>query len=155
MNLHNISFIDINGNPFEGASLKGKKVLFVNTASECGYTPQFAQLEELHQSFKNQNFTVIGIPSNDFGAQDPGDNKEIATYCQKNYGVTFSMMEKVKVLGGNQHAFFKWIADETGSDVKWNFEKFLIDEKGNFIERLKSDVSPIDEKVINWIAGTE
>lgn len=152
MNLHNITFVDINGVTVDGASFKGKKVLFVNTASECGFTPQFEQLEELYQAFKDESFVVVGIPSNDFGAQDPGDNSEIASFCQKNYGVTFPMMKKVNVIGDNQHEFFKWISKETGSEVKWNFEKFLIDENGDFVKSLNSDITPLDFGVIDWIS---
>lgn len=152
MSLQNYNFKDITGNVVEGTSFKGKKVLIVNTASECGYTPQFGQLEELYQTFKEKDFVILGFPSNDFGKQDPGTNEEIATFCQKNYGVTFPMMEKVNVLGADKHPLFSWLEDEVGHQVKWNFEKFLIDENGDFVKQLSSDVLPIDAVVIDWLS---
>jgi len=152
MNLQKFSFNDIAGNVVEGTSFQGKKVLIVNTASECGFTPQFEQLEELYQVFQDKGFVVLGFPSNDFGKQDPGTNEEIATFCQKNYGVTFPMMEKVNILGENKHPLFAWLEEEVGQEVKWNFEKFLIDEQGEFVKRLSSDVLPIDQVVIDWLS---
>lgn len=152
MNLHNISFKDISGNSIEGSSYLGKKVIIVNTASACGYTPQFEQLEELYQLYNAQGFVVIGFPSNDFGAQDPGSNSEIAAFCQKNYGVSFPMMEKVNVLGSSKHPIFQWLEKEAGAEVKWNFEKFLIDENGDFVKRLGSPVLPTDGIVIDWLS---
>lgn len=153
MNLFDFSLNSIDGNPFNLSELKGKKVMIVNTASECGYTPQFAQMEELHQHFKDANFEIIGIPSNDFGAQDPGTNAEIGAFCQKNYGVTFPMMEKIVVKGNFQHPLFSWLTAKTGEEVKWNFQKFLIDEEGDFVKSLGSDISPVDESILSWVEG--
>ena len=153
MNLFDFTFNSIDGASFDVEQLAGKKVLIVNTASECGYTPQFAQLEELHQHFKDSNFVVIGFPSNDFGAQDPGSNLEIASFCQKNYGVSFPMMEKVVVKGNFQHPLFAWLTTELGEEVKWNFQKFLIDEEGGFVKSLGSDVLPTDELILDWVEG--
>jgi glutathione peroxidase len=153
MNLHNFKTTDINGNEFDFSQLAGKKVLIVNTASECGYTPHFAQLEELHKEFGGETFEVIGFPSNDFGAQDPGTDAEIATFCQVNYGVTFPMMSKVTILGEKAHPIYKWLQAESGTAVKWNFQKFLIDEKGDFVKVIAHNVSPIDEEIVTWVKG--
>lgn len=152
MSLQMFNFKDISGNVVEGASFLGKKVLIVNTASECGFTPQFEQLEELFQVFQDKGFVVLGFPSNDFGKQDPGTNAEIASFCQKNYGVSFPMMEKVSILGDDKHPLFSWLEEEVGHEVKWNFEKFMIDEKGEFVKRLPSDVLPIDSIVTDWLS---
>jgi glutathione peroxidase len=153
MNLHNFKATDIKGNEFDFSELAGKKILLVNTASECGYTPHFAQLEELHQEFGGSHFEVIGFPSNDFGAQDPGSDSEIETFCQVNYGVTFPMMSKVGVLGDNAHPIYKWLQSQSDTIVKWNFQKFLIDENGNFVKEIAHSVSPIDEEIVTWILG--
>ncbi len=153
MNLHNFKTTDINGNDFDFSQLAGKKVLIVNTASECGYTPQFAQLEELHKEFGGDTFEVIGFPSNDFGAQDPGTDAEIASFCQVNYGVTFPMMSKVTILGESAHPIYKWLQAESGTAVKWNFQKFLIDESGHFVKEIAHSVSPIDEEIVTWVKG--
>jgi glutathione peroxidase len=153
MNLHNFKTTNIKGKEFDFSQLAGKKVLIVNTASECGYTPHFAQLEELNKEFGGDHFEVIGFPSNDFGAQDPGTDSEIESFCQVNYSVTFPMMSKVAVLGENAHPIYKWLQNESGSPVKWNFQKFLIDEDGNFVKAIAHNVSPIDEEIVTWIAG--
>src|SRR5690606_10158877 len=138
MNLYDFSFETITGQPFDVESLKGKKVLIVNTASECGLTPQFDQLEDLYDEYKSDKFEILGFPSNDFGEQDPGSNDEIAAFCRKNYGVTFPMMSKIVVKGEGQHPLFQWLTSKTGEDVKWNFHKFLVDETGAFVR----DVHP-------------
>lgn len=151
MNLHDFKVTDIKGNAFDLAQLAGKKVLVINTASECGYTPQFAQLEELHQSFGGDTFQIIGFPSNDFGAQDPGSDAEIASFCQVNYGVTFPMMSKIKVVGEDAHPLYKWLQAELNTEVKWNFHKFLIDEKGNIVKEISHRTPPIDEEIVTWI----
>lgn len=151
MNLYDFSFDTITGSPFDTDLLKGKKVLIVNTASECGLTPQFDQLEDLYDEFKGGAFEILGFPSNDFGEQDPGSNEEIATFCRKNYGVTFPMMAKIVVKGEGQHPLFQWLTSKTGEDVKWNFHKFLIDENGNFVRDVNPQTLPIDESILNWI----
>lgn len=151
MNVYDFSFDTISGSPFDVNTLKGKKVLIVNTASECGLTPQFDQLEDLYDEFKGANFEILGFPSNDFGEQDPGSNEEIATFCRKNYGVTFPMMAKIVVKGESQHPLFQWLTSQTGEDVKWNFHKFLIDENGNFVRDVNPQTLPIDESILNWI----
>lgn len=156
MSFHDLSATDINGNNWSFADLKGKKVLVVNTASECGYTRQYAQLQELHEQFKDKGLVVIGFPCNDFGGQEPGTEKDIAAFCQKNYGVTFPMMAKVRIKGGDPHPVFQWLTskEQNGvmdAQVKWNFHKFLIDEEGRLVNALPSGVGPLDEKIVSWV----
>jgi glutathione peroxidase len=154
--LHDYTVKDINGADFNLSSLKGKKVLVVNTASECGYTPQYKELEELYNLYKNQNFVIIGFPSNDFGEQEKGSNKEISAFCKKNYGVTFPMMSKVTVKGNNKEKVYQFLTEEKlngmrNFDIKWNFQKFLIDENGKIVRVLESKVSPLDPQITTWI----
>lgn len=122
---------------------KGKAVLVVNVASKCGFTGQYSGLETLYNDYKDKGFTILGFPSNDFGAQEPGSNDEIATFCQRNYGVSFPMMAKIPVKGDNKHPVYSFLTsgDKPG-EVGWNFEKFLIDADGKVVERYKSRVSP-------------
>lgn len=147
---------DISGNDFDLASLKGKKVMIVNTASECGLTPQYEQLQELYTEFKDNNFIIIGFPANNFGAQEPGSNEQIATFCTKNYGVTFPMMEKISVKGDDTHPLYQFLThkDKNGledNEVKWNFQKYLINEDGTLAKVIGPETLPIDETVIKWI----
>ena len=151
MNLYDFKVKDISGKDFDFSSLKGKKVILVNTASACGFTPQFGELEELYKNKELNNFEIIGFPSNDFGAQDPGSDDEIATFCQKNYGVTFPMMSKVIVLGEQASPVYKWMQSDLGVEVKWNFYKFLVDENGNLVKDLSSRVGPLSDEVLNWL----
>ena len=155
-NLHSFKVNDIDWKLFDMASLKGKKVMVVNTASECGFTHQYKNLQELYLKFKDSNFIIIGFPCNQFGGQEPGSEKEIKSFCSKNYGVTFPMMSKVDVNGKNQAAIFKWLTTKelngvSGGNVAWNFNKFLIDENGNFVEHLASTTDPMSDKVTKWI----
>jgi glutathione peroxidase len=150
----------IDGKDFSLASLKGKKVLVVNTASKCGYTPQYKQLEELYTKFGGPKFTIIGFPANNFGAQEPGSNAEISSFCTKNYGVTFQMMEKISVTGADMDPLYKWLTSkaENGkldAPVKWNFQKFMIDENGNVVDVALSNELPDCDKIVNWIKGTK
>lgn len=149
--LFDFSWNSIDGKLFDIDSLKGKKIMLVNTASECGLTPQFALLEELYQTFKEQDFIILGFPSNDFAGQDPGTNDQIATFCQKNYGVTFPMMEKIVVKGTNQHPIYKWITEVIGEEIKWNFQKVLIDKNGEFVKSIAPQTEPVDSEIIDWI----
>lgn len=147
---------DISGKEFDLASLEGKKVMIVNTASECGLTPQYAQLEELYETFKDKNFVIIGFPANNFGAQEPGSNEQIATFCQRNYGVSFPMMEKISVTGDDTHPLYLFLTkkDKNGlqdNEVKWNFQKYLINEKGNLVKVIQPQTLPIDDEIVNWI----
>lgn len=155
-NTKNMSIYDFQVPSLEGGTInfsdfEGKKILIVNTASECGYTPQYAQLEELYSSMSDK-VVVIGFPANNFGGQEPGTNQQIAAFCEKNYGVTFPMAAKVSVKGNDQHELFKWLTQEDNpdftGDINWNFEKFLIDEQGNLIHRFRSGASPMDEAIL-------
>ncbi len=146
----------IDGSVFDFSSLKGKKVLIVNTASECGNTPQYNDLEELYKKYGGDKFTIIGFPSNDFGAQEPGSNSEIKAFCTKNYGVTFPMMEKISVKGEQIDPLYKWLTTkaENGTQdapVKWNFQKFMIDENGFWNGVVPADESPMCEQILDWI----
>jgi glutathione peroxidase len=143
------------GDDFDFNTLKGKKLLIVNTASECGYTPQYKQLQELYAELGGEGFLVIGFPANNFGQQEPGSNEEIATFCEKNYGVSFPMMEKISVKGEDMHPIYKWLTTKEmngvqDAPVKWNFQKYLLDEEGHLIEVLGSGTSPLDEKVVSF-----
>jgi glutathione peroxidase len=155
---HQFKVTDLNGEEMEFSQLKGKKVMIVNTASKCGYTPQYKKLEELYQTYKDQNFVILGFPCNDFGGQEPGSDREIANFCEKNYGVTFKMMSKISVKGKDMHPVYQWLTKKklngvADAEVSWNFTKFLIDENGNWVKTLGSRVSPDSEEIINWITG--
>ena len=139
----------IDGRPFPLAETRGKVLLVVNTASECGFTPQFAGLEQLWQRYRDQGLMVLGFPSNEFGGQDPGSDPEIATFCQVNYGVDFPMMSKVKVNGDAAHPFWKWLTAEAPGllgtkAIKWNFTKFLVGRDGRTVRRYAPTTRPED-----------
>ncbi|CAI4065024.1 hypothetical protein SKDZ_09G1990 [Saccharomyces kudriavzevii ZP591] len=139
--------IDKKGQPFPFDQLKGKVVLIVNVASKCGFTPQYKELEALYKSYKDQGFTIIGFPCNQFGHQEPGSDEEIAQFCQLNYGVTFPIMKKTDVNGGNEDPVYKFLKSQKSGmlglrGIKWNFEKFLIDKKGKVHERYSSLTKP-------------
>ena len=126
---------------------RNKKILLVNLASQCGYTPQYAELEQLHQ--QNKNIIILGFPSNNFGAQEPGSDEEIAAFCKVNYGVTFQLFKKDDVTGKNKQPVYQWLSDETkngwnNEEPKWNFYKYLVDENGNLLNVFSSSVSPLD-----------
>ncbi len=147
---------DIEGNDFDLSSLKGKKVLVVNTASKCGNTPQYEQLQGLYEKYGDKNFVVIGFPANNFGKQEPGSNAEIEEFCSKNYGVTFPMMSKISVKGEDMNPLYKWLTSKSengflDSEVSWNFQKYLIDEKGNLVKMIPPKVKPDDEQIVSWI----
>lgn len=153
--LHDFKAKTLDGKYFNFADLKGKKVLIVNTASECGYTPQYKDLEALFQKYSSKNFVIIGFPCNDFGGQEPGTSADIKSFCSKNFGVTFPMMEKISI---STSPIYKWLTskEENGvldAKVTWNFNKFLIDEKGNVVKYLSSKVKPMDVEITNWIEG--
>jgi glutathione peroxidase len=146
----------IEGTDFDFSNLIGKKVLVVNTASMCGNTPQYKELEDLYKKYGGSNFTIIAFPSNDFGAQEPGNNSEIKEFCIKNYGVTFPMMSKITVKGENMHPIYKWLTrkEENGVQdavVKWNFQKYMIDGKGHWVGVVSDEESPVCEQIINWL----
>jgi glutathione peroxidase len=147
---------DISGNSFHFSTLKGMKVLVVNTASKCGFTPQYADLERLYKEYKNKNFIIIGFPANNFLNQEPGTNQEIQEFCQRNYGVTFPMMSKISVKGKNMDPVYKWLTSkelngEMDSNVSWNFQKYMIDETGKLVGMVPPKETPYSEKIINWL----
>lgn len=139
----------LSGESFDMKSLRGKAVLVVNTASKCGYTPQYAKLQALYDAYKDRGLVVVGFPSNDFGAQEPGTAEDIATFCKKNYGVTFPMMAKVATKGPEKAPIYRVLTEETGEgikgDVKWNFTKFLLDGNGAVIARFEPGVDPLSD----------
>lgn len=146
----------LTGESFDFASLKGKKIMIVNTASECGLTPQYADLEKLYEKYQYKNFVIVGFPANNFMQQEPGSNKEIATFCQKNYGVKFPMMAKISVKGHDMHELYKFLTQKekngvADSEVKWNFQKYLIDEKGKLVKSISPRENPMSDEVIKWI----
>jgi glutathione peroxidase len=152
-NLYDISINSLMGESINLADFKGKKILFVNVASKCGYTPQYKDLQALSEKYQDQ-LVIIGVPCNQFGGQEPGDKQEIASFCEKNYGVTFLMTEKVDVKGDNQHPLYAYLThkDQNGvedSSVKWNFQKYLIDENGAYISMFSSGVKPMDKAIIS------
>lgn len=136
----------LDGKLIDLAQYKGKTLLIVNTASECGYTPQYADLQKLHEEHGNK-VVVLGFPANNFGAQEPGTNKEIGEFCQKNYGVTFQMFEKVSVKGDDQHALYKFLKEKTGQEPTWNFCKYLVKPDGT-ITFFPSKVKPLDKQIV-------
>ncbi|WP_107039226.1 glutathione peroxidase [Brumimicrobium mesophilum] len=158
MKLYDFKVDGINGESFDLSQLKGKKVMIVNTASECGLTPQYEQLQSLFESTSNDNFMIIGFPSNDFGAQEPGSNDEVASFCQKNYGVSFPMMSKVSVKGDDQHPLYAWLLEESkkkggAEEVAWNFHKFLINVEGEFVKDVHPKTLPNTNEITDWING--
>lgn len=154
-NLYSVSINSLEGDAINLADYKGKFILFVNVASECGFTPQYKELQELHDTHKN-NLVVIGVPCNQFGKQEPGDAKEIKSFCQKNYGVEFLITEKIDVKGDHQHPLYSWltIKENNGtksSSVKWNFQKYLIGKDGKFLDYFYSVTSPTSEKITKYL----
>lgn len=147
---------DLSGNSFDFASLKGKKVMIVNTASKCGLTPQYKDLEAIYKEYKDKGFVIVGFPANNFASQEPGTNEEIGAFCQQNYGVTFPMMDKVSVKGDDMCDVYKFLTQKSknglqDSEVEWNFQKYLINEKGELAKVIKPRTLPTDPEVINWI----
>ncbi|MBL7769254.1 MAG: glutathione peroxidase [Flavipsychrobacter sp.] len=145
----------VDGKPMDMSQFKGKKLLIVNTASKCGYTRQYADLQELYEKY-GAKITVVGFPANNFGGQEPGSNEEIASFCKKNFGVSFPMAEKVSVKGADIHPLFKYLTEEAGKlgvkePIKWNFTKFLIDENGKLQEVFPSSVKPTDEAITKYL----
>lgn len=157
----NLSFYDIkvktiDGEDFDLSTFKGKKLLVVNVASKCGLTPQYKQLEELYKEYKNQNFTVLAFPSSDFANQEYTDSQKISSFCQKNYGVTFPIFEKVSVKGKSKHYIYQWLTEKNKNGKKnvsvlWNFQKFIIDENGQWVDYFLPTTSPKSKKIVKWI----
>ncbi len=147
---------DINGKPFALADLKGKKVMIVNTASKCGLTPQYKELEALYQQYKDKDFIIIGFPANNFLGQEPGSNEQIASFCSINYGVTFPMMSKISVKGKNMHPLYQFLTQKSkngveDSKVKWNFQKYLIGRNGKLEKVIDPKTLPSSDEVKQWI----
>jgi len=155
------SFFDFNvktidGNEFPLSQLKGKKVMVVNTASKCGLTPQYETLQSVSDQYKSNNFVVIGFPANNFMSQEPGTNQEIKTFCTEKFNVSFPMMEKISVKGDDIHPLYKWLTSKSengvmDSEVKWNFQKYLIDENGKLVDVIPPKEKPDSEKIIAWL----
>lgn len=157
-NLHQFKVTAIDGSEFDLSTLKGKKVMIVNTASKCGFTSQYKLLQELYENYGGEKFVIIGFPANNFMNQEPGSNEEIQNFCSANYGVTFPMMEKISVKGKDMHPLYQWLTTKSlngksDTGVSWNFQKFLIDEEGNLVDVLSPATKPDDKKVLNWLAG--
>lgn len=148
----------LEGDAFSLSSLKGKKVMVVNTASKCGLTPQYEQLEAVYKKYGGDDFVIIGFPANNFMKQEPGTADEIREFCTKNYGVTFPMMAKISVKGDDMSPLYQWLTQKEkngfeDSKVKWNFQKYLIDEKGNLVKVIPPKTKPNDEEIIAWITA--
>lgn len=154
--IYQFKVTDLSGETFDFNTLKGKKIMIVNTASKCGLTPQYEDLEKLYQEYKDKDFVIIGFPANDFMKQEPGTNEEIAAFCQKNYGVSFPMMEKISVKGKEMHPVYQFLTQKSqnnlqDADVKWNFQKFLIGKDGKLEKVIEPTKKPYDKEIIDWI----
>jgi glutathione peroxidase len=154
--LYDFKTTTIDGKPFELSTLRGKKVLIVNTASKCGFTPQYEGLQRLYEKYKGQNFVIIGFPANNFKNQEPGSNSEIKEYCSVHYGVTFPLMAKISVSGIDMDPIYKWLTSKSengimDAPVLWNFQKFMVDENGHLAGVAMSAEKPDSQRIINWI----
>jgi glutathione peroxidase len=152
-NSYSYPLTSIDGKPFSLKDFAGKKILIVNTASKCGYTPQYEALEALYKKYSDK-LVIVGFPANNFGGQEPGTNEEIKDYCKKNYGVSFPLSEKVSVVGEDAAPLFKWLVSKElngvmDATIKWNFSKFLLDEKGNLLAAFPSSVKPMDDAIVS------
>jgi glutathione peroxidase len=145
----------IDGKPMPLADYKGKVVLLVNVASQCGYTPQYSALEGIYEKYKDRGFVILGFPANNFGAQEPGTNEEIKTFCTRKYSVTFPMYSKISVKGADQAPLYGYLTNETGAgisgEIKWNFTKFLVDRDGKVVQRFEPAVTPDSKEVTSAI----
>jgi len=152
---HSFKVKTLEGSDFDLGTLKGKKVMVVNTASKCGYTPQYKDLEAVYKEF-GDNLVIIGFPANNFLNQEPGSAKDIRNFCNDTYGITFPLMEKISVKGGDMHPLYKWLTSKElngvmDSEVKWNFQKYLIDENGKLVDVIYSKEKPNSDKVVAWL----
>lgn len=155
-NIYQFKVTDLYGSEFDFSSLKGKKIMVVNTASECGLTPQYSDLQKLYDTYKEEDFVIIGFPANNFGGQEPGSDMQIATFCKENYGVSFPMMSKISVKGDDMHEVYQFLTKKSknglqDSDVAWNFQKYLIDENGELVQVIEPKTLPTDPQVVAWI----
>lgn len=151
MTLYDFKLNGLRGGTIDFSSYAGKKVILVNVASECGLTPQYAALQELYEAFADKNVMIVGIPCNDFGAQEPGTADEISQFCSVNYGVTFPLTEKIHTVGEEQHPLYQWLTTETATQVEWNFQKYLLDEEGRIVRSVAPSVLPTDPEIVNWL----
>jgi glutathione peroxidase len=155
--IYSFTLNSIDGKPAPLADYKGKVVLVVNVASQCGYTPQYSALEAVYEKYKDKGFVILGFPANNFGAQEPGTNEEIKTFCTRKYSVTFPMYSKISVKGADQAPLYAYLTKETGpgltGDIKWNFTKFLIDRNGKVVQRFEPAVTPDSKEVVEAIEG--
>ncbi|MFP9117485.1 glutathione peroxidase [Flavobacterium sp. RNTU_13] len=154
--IYQFKVTDLSGDTFDFASLKGKKVIIVNTASKCGLTPQYKELEALYDKYKAKGLVIVGFPANNFAGQEPGTNAEIASFCQKNYGVSFPMMSKISVKGADMAPIYHFLTEKSknglqDSEVQWNFQKYLINEKGQLEKVVSPQTLPTDAEIVNWI----
>ena len=144
--LYDFKMNSLDGTPIDFSKYKGKILLIVNTASKCGYTPQYNDLQKLHEQYGSK-ITILGFPANNFGGQEPGSNAEIGEFCKKNYGVSFQMFEKISVKGDDQHALYKWLKEKTGQEPTWNFCKYLVKPDGT-VKFFSSKVKPLDNEIV-------
>lgn len=157
-NIYQFEVNDLYGYKFDFSTLKGKKIMVVNTASECGLTPQYKDLQKLYDTYKNNDFVIVGFPANNFGQQEPGNDMEIAKFCKDNYGVTFPMMSKISVKGDDMHQVYKFLTQKekngyADSEIAWNFQKYLIDKKGELVKVIEPKMLPTDPSIVSWIEG--
>ncbi|MEM7101633.1 MAG: glutathione peroxidase [Bacteroidota bacterium] len=155
--IYNFKVEGIRGEEIDFAEFKGKIIMVVNVASECGFTPQYAQLQDLYNEFNNE-LVIIGFPSNDFGGQEPGTNNEIHTFCSRNFGVSFPLASKITILGEDKHPIYQWLTQKSlnghsDSEVQWNFQKYLLDETGQLCAVFPSSVDPCSEEILNFFSG--
>lgn len=153
--IYDFKVSSLDGKTIDFSKFKGKKILIVNTASKCGYTKQYAQLEELYKKYQDK-LVIVGFPSNNFGEQEPGSNKEIGEFCKLNYGVSFPMAAKISVKGEDMAPIYKWLTNKNSnevesSEIKWNFQKYLIDEKGNLVRHFDSAITPLSDDIVGSI----
>jgi len=153
-NINDINVLDMENHLIKLSDFNGKVLMIVNVASECGYTPQYKGLEEIYKKFSSRGFEILAFPCNDFGEQEPGTNEQIQQFCSANYGVTFKLFNKIKVLGENKEPLYERLTNNSvteNSDIKWNFEKFLISRDGIIVARFKTKIEPTSKEVINAI----
>jgi glutathione peroxidase len=147
--IYDLKMNSIEGSPIDFSKYKGKTLMIVNVASKCGFTPQYGDLEKLHETYGDK-ITILGFPANNFGGQEPGTNDEIAAFCQKNYGVKFQMFEKISVKGEDQDELYKWLKEKTGEEPTWNFCKYIVKPDGT-VKFFSSKVNPMDKQILDLL----
>ncbi len=153
--VYNFSLPSIEGKPMPLSDFKGKVILMVNVASQCGYTPQYTALESLYEKYKDQGFVIVGFPANNFGAQEPGTNEEIKTFCSRKYSVKFPLYSKISVKGADQAPLYQYLTQQKdpslGGEIKWNFTKFLVDRDGHVVQRFEPAVTPDSKDIVDAV----